>query len=101
MLKERIKNLCKKKGISMSQVEKDLEFARGYLSKLDVSTPNMKKMQKIADYFGVTIEYLMKGDENGNAYVVVDIEHQILVNAMNNVKPENIQLALDFLKKLS
>lgn len=62
-LKELIKELCKKRNITMSSVEDELGFARGYLSKLDKSIPNTVKMQKIADYFGVTIEYLMTGKE--------------------------------------
>lgn len=63
-LKELIKELCKKRNITMSSVEDRLGFARGYLSKLDKSTPNTAKMQKIADYFGVTVDYLMTGEEN-------------------------------------
>lgn len=47
----------------MSSVEDELHFARGYLSKLDKSTPNTDKMQKIAKYFGVTVDYLMTGEE--------------------------------------
>jgi len=28
------------------------------------STPKVDKLQKIADYFGVTIDYLLNGKEN-------------------------------------
>lgn len=61
-LRERIKKLCKNKGISLNQLELNCGFAKGYLSKLDKSTPNTKKIQTIADYFNVTVEYLMTGD---------------------------------------
>lgn len=63
-LKELIKELCKKRNVTMSSVEDKLGFARGYLSKLDKSTPNTARIQKIADYFGVTMDYLMTGEEN-------------------------------------
>lgn len=62
-LKERVKNLCKSNGVSMNQLEKELEFATGYISKLDKSTPNSKYIQKIADYFNVSVDYIMKGKE--------------------------------------
>lgn len=62
-LKDTIKDLCKKNGVNMSSVEEKLGFASGYLSKLDKSTPNTKRIQKIADYFGVTVDYLMTGKE--------------------------------------
>lgn len=62
-IKERIKSLCKKHGISMNKLEQDLDFGTGYISKLDKSTPNTKKMQLIADYFHVSLDYLLKGKE--------------------------------------
>ena len=68
MLKIRVKQLCKAKGVSMRKVETDLGFAIGYLSKLDTSTPNGRKIKQIADYFGVTVEYLMTGKEESNEY---------------------------------
>lgn len=60
-LKERIKYLCKIKHISMNSVEESLGFAKGYLSKLDKSKPNSAKMIKIAEFFNVSVEYLMTG----------------------------------------
>mgnify|MGYP002534816449 CR=1 FL=1 len=58
-LRERIQKLCKVNGTSLNQVENELDFGKGYLSKLDNSTPNAKKMEKVADYFGVTTDFLM------------------------------------------
>ena len=65
-LKTRIKELCKNGHISMNALEIELGFAKGYISKLGAggSTPNISKIQKIADYFGVTVDYLMTGKED-------------------------------------
>lgn len=62
-LKERVKELCKRNGKSMNQVEKDLNFGSGYISKLGQSVPNMNKIKQIADYFNVSVDYLMNGEE--------------------------------------
>lgn len=62
-LKDRIKKLCKENNISMNALEKELGFAVGYISKLGKSTPNSKYMQLIADYFNVSVDYLMTGKE--------------------------------------
>lgn len=62
-IKERIKELCKKNGISMNALEKELGLGIGYISKLGKSTPNAKYLQKIADRFGVTTDYIMTGIE--------------------------------------
>lgn len=62
-LRDIIKDLCKKRNISINRVEIDLGFARGYISKLDKSVPNSAKLQKIADYFNVSLDYLMSGKD--------------------------------------
>lgn len=62
-LKERIQELCRHTGKSMNQVEIDLKFGKGYISKLGKSTPNAVKIQQIANYFNVTVDYLMTGKE--------------------------------------
>ena len=63
-LKERIKELCKVNGVSMNKVESDLNFGKGYISKLGKSTPNASKIRQIADYFDVTVDYLISGKES-------------------------------------
>lgn len=62
-LKERIKNLCKENGITVNKLEKTLGFGTGYVAKLENSVPNTAKIQLIADYFKVTVDYLMTGKE--------------------------------------
>lgn len=63
-MKERIQALCKEKGISVNKLEKDLGFGTGYVSKLGKSTPNTAKIKLIADYFNVSVDYLMTGEES-------------------------------------
>lgn len=60
---DRIKELCKKKNLTITGTEKALGFARGSLCKIDTNKPSMEKVQKLADYFDVTIDYLMTGEE--------------------------------------
>lgn len=64
-LRETVKELCRKRGISLNQLEIEIGVAKGYLSKLGKSKPSSKNLQKIADYFGVSLDYLMTGKEPG------------------------------------
>lgn len=66
-LKDRIKELCEEKNISINKLETDCGFGRGYVSKLGKSTPNSQKLQKIADYFDVSLDYLMTGEPDQTA----------------------------------
>lgn len=62
-LKERIVNLCKERKIPVRKLEDDLGFAGGYISKLSKSTPNTDKINQIANYFSVSLDYLVNGKE--------------------------------------
>ena len=59
---DRIKALCKQKGVTITGTEKELGFARGSLCKVDTNKPSMERVNKLADYFGVTVDYLMTGE---------------------------------------
>lgn len=63
-LRERIKLLCKEQKTSLNAMESECGFAKGYASKLDKSTPNAENLRKIANFFNVSVDYLMTGEEN-------------------------------------
>lgn len=61
-LSERIQQLINENNTSQSELEKKLGFGKGTISKWKGSTaPSADKLQKIAEHFGVTIDYLMTG----------------------------------------
>ena len=62
-LRERIVNLCKERQIPVRKLEDDLGFGGGYISKLHKSTPNTEKINQIANYFCVSLDYLVNGKE--------------------------------------
>lgn len=58
-IKERIKELCDRQGLSLNQVEKECKLGKGYLSKLDVSSPSVDKLEKVAVSLNVPMGYLL------------------------------------------
>lgn len=104
-MKERIKELCRMKGVSMNKLEEILGFGKGYISKLGESTPNTAKIKKIADYFNVSVEYLMTGEEKegGETYYLNDEtadmaqkifknkELRVLFDAAKDASPEDLE----------
>lgn len=62
-LYQKIKKLCKERDVSVYCVEQDLEFSTGSVSKWDVSIPSADKLQRLAKYFDVPIEYFLEGEE--------------------------------------
>lgn len=61
---ERIESLRKERKISQGKLEKELGFSNGSVSKWKTSTPTPERLKKIADYFDVTVDFLMTGKEN-------------------------------------
>ncbi|GAA6410634.1 hypothetical protein K040078D81_47510 [Blautia hominis] len=60
MIYEKIKHLCYKRHISIYRLEKDLGFSSCSVCKWKKSKPAVDKLQKVADYFGVPIEYFLE-----------------------------------------
>ena len=60
-LKETVRNLCSEAGITARQLELKLGFGNGYIGKLNNSMPNSRTLQRIADYFGVSVDDLLSG----------------------------------------
>lgn len=59
---DRIEQLRKTQNLSQGKLEKELGFSNGSISKWRNSTPTYERLQKVADYFGVSVEYLMTGE---------------------------------------
>lgn len=60
---ERIEKLRREQKISQGKLEKQLEFSNGSISKWKNSMPTPDRLKKVADHFGVTVDYLMTGEE--------------------------------------
>ena len=63
-LYENVKKAANAKGYSINRLEKELGFARSYIGKFKTITPSVDKIQKIADFLGVSTDYLMTGKED-------------------------------------
>lgn len=60
-LKERIKELATESGISLPALESELGFGNSTIVKWDKSTPNAEKLNAVAKYFDVSMDYLLNG----------------------------------------
>lgn len=56
---EIIKKLAKQHDKSLQQVAEDLNFSKNLFYRWKTSDPKAKDLAKVADYFGVTTDYLL------------------------------------------
>lgn len=102
---EIFEELLKTKGVSAYKVSQEAKVPQSTLSdwKRGRSVPKLDKLQKIADYFGVSVDYLMGLDKT-----IVHMEStaglspeyiNVIAEARNEgFTPEDIKLALNMLK---
>ena len=111
---EIFEKLLQKNNMTAYQVSKALGFPSGMFSnwKAGRYTPKADKLQKIADFFGVTLEYLMTGKEDASGHYLNpntakkaqelfdDPNMRILFDAARDSTPEDLQMAADLLNRL-
>lgn len=59
---DRVKQICRYRKIPISRLEKDLGFANAYISQIRTGNFRSDRLAAIAEYLGVSIEYLMTGE---------------------------------------
>lgn len=58
IIAERIRSLCKEQGISIRKLEIQLGLGSSSINKWRKSSPSLSALQKIADHFHVSLDYL-------------------------------------------
>ena len=107
--------LLQKYGLTAYKVAKEAGVTQTALSnwKTGKSTPTTKTLQKIADYFGVSIDYLMTGEEKENDRYYINNETaemaqalfenknlRVLFDAAKDATPEDLKTTYDMLMAL-
>ena len=63
-----IKELCTRRGISINDLEEALGYPKNTLYRLKRQNPGADKLEAIADYFGVTTDYLLGRTDQKDPY---------------------------------
>ncbi len=99
----KIKILCVERNTSMSAVEKELGIGNGTISRWDAVVPSGDKLVKVADYFGVSIDYLLDRT-NEKSPGTPELSGVYLSYAKeaadSGISPDDIKLAIETIKRL-
>ena len=113
---DRINELCKERGISITALEEELGFGRGSIGKLKKGTTmSSARLQKIADRLGTTSDYLLNGTVQTNEHFSAYYEDtrayelakkifenhtlRMLFDAAEDVDPEDLELVINMVKR--
>lgn len=82
---KRIKALCDAEGIGVTTLEMRLGFGRGSIGKMKKGgSTSPERLQKIADFFGVSVSFLVGKDEDG--YYLDGERAAVVRTVVNNTK---------------
>lgn len=89
----RIKELRLKKGISQRQLAKEIGISEQSISKYEHNkrNPKIDKLQKLANYFGVSVSYLQGVNEIPND-LVFSTKQEAIAFIHEIMKAQNIKL---------
>ena len=90
---EKVRELARKKGLSLNQVEEKLGYSKNTLYSLKRQKVSSERLQEIADYFNVSTDYLLGRTENpniakdGDAYAPLDLRDIAAQSMLFDGKP--------------
>lgn len=99
-LVDKIKELCENNGETLASLEKKLHFGNATIRKWDKATPSGDRLAKVADFFHISVDYLLGRKENDFDYlngVYLDFAKEA---QKDNIDPDDIRLAIDTIKRL-
>lgn len=107
---DKVLDLCHKNRISVSALERESGLKRGVIEKWKVSSPSVTNVEKVANYFGISVDYLL-GRTSEGYYIDYDSmqlaqemkdnpEIQVLLDASRNVSPEDLRFIISMVLRM-
>lgn len=93
---DKVKILCKNKGVSQRKMEQDIGISNGASSKWGTSSPSIEIVQKLSNYFGVSINYLVTNECNSDTMLNKRDENDIAKRLENTMADLDADEALMF-----
>ena len=106
--------LCQEKGVSAYRVGEETGIKSSTFSgwRRGLYTPKQEKLQKIADYFGVPLKYLMTGEDPEEYYINPETaelaqelyenpDMRLLFDASRSATPEQLRLIRDLVLQMT
>lgn len=86
---DRISELARNIGLSISALEKAVGLSNGIIGKWKKQSPSCDKLKLVADYLNTTIDYLLTGKEKSSPTVELTADERELLDIYNNLSPKS------------
>jgi len=82
---DRLKNLCEEQKISIVELEEKLGFGRNSLYGWKKKIPNGANLEKVADYFGISVDYLLGRTDKKRYYDLTAKDERDIQNELKKI----------------
>lgn len=99
---DRLKKLCEEQKISVVELEEKLGFGRNSLYGWKKKIPNGANLEKVADYFNVSVDYLLgRTDDKILSNVEFDEKTRSIARDFQDLDDESQDLFQSLIKTMS
>ena len=110
-VKEIVLDLCEKRGVKVGTLERETKMANGTIKKwTDESIPSGSTLVTIANYFGVTVDYILgRETESPDSYADIrreldalrrDPNLRVLMSASEDLSEDDLRIVLALVKRM-
>lgn len=91
-----VRNLTNSKGLTIAELERKLNFSNGQIRRWQKANPNSEHLRAIADYFDVSVDYLLGREKSQYKGEEKPEDIRIMQRAAENMSEEDRKKALMF-----
>lgn len=101
---QRIKELCKEKGITIAELERKCGIGNGIIARWKTSKPSYERLLAVASALETSVEYLQTGEGQKEAAKpeaeAISLEKQALYDAIDKMSRAELILLLERAEKI-
>lgn len=82
---DRVKKLCEEQKISIVELEEKVGFGRNSMYSWKKNKPSAEKLERVADYFGVSVDYLLGRTDKKRYYDLTEKDERDIQKELENI----------------
>lgn len=84
-IKERVAELAAAQGLTIAELERKAGISNGTIGKWNRQKPSIEKLQKVADYFDVSTDYLLGRTEKKRYYDLTEKDERDITKELERM----------------
>jgi len=102
MILSKIKNLCKKRNLTITNLERNCNLTIGSIRYWDKNLPSYDKLLIVAKYFNTTLDYICNDNNTENPYVfTLNDAEQLIIETFRKLSDTNKGCLIGYATRLS